>query len=80
VERLVVSSGLKLASLGIGLGIVIAAGSTRILANLLYGVTPIDPVSFVAISTLVVVIAFAASYIPARRAIRIDPMVALRAD
>jgi ABC-type antimicrobial peptide transport system permease subunit len=71
---------MKLAASGIAIGIVAAALSTRVLASLLYGVTPVDPISFGAISVLVAAIAVAACYIPARRAVRIDPMEALRAD
>jgi len=80
VRRLVVGGGLKLTTLGIVLGIAAAAASTRVLASLLYGVSPVDPVSFTAIALLVMGIALAASYVPARRAVRIDPTEALRAD
>jgi putative ABC transport system permease protein len=80
VERLVVGEGLRLTSVGLALGLLGALASTRLLAGLLYGVSPADPVSFVAIGLLVVVIAFVASYMPARRAVRIDPMTALRAE
>jgi predicted permease len=80
VRRLVVGGGLKLTTLGIVLGIIAAAASTRVLASLLYGVSPVDPVSFGAIALLVMGIAVAASYVPARRAMRIDPTEALRAD
>ena len=80
VQRLVVGGGLRLTSLGVVLGLVGAAASTRVLASLLYGVGPADPLSFGGISALVVAIACLASYIPARRALRIDPTEALRAD
>jgi predicted permease len=80
VRRLVVGGGLRLTTLGIVIGIAAATASTRVLASLLYGVSPADPVSFTAIVVLVMTIALAASYIPARRATRIDPMEALRAD
>ena len=80
VRRLVVGGGLKLTTLGIVIGVAAAAASTRVLASLLYGVSPVDPSSFVAIAGLVMAIAFAASYVPARRATRIDPTEALRAD
>jgi putative ABC transport system permease protein len=80
VQRLVVGGGLRLTALGVVLGLAAAAASTRVLASLLYGVSPADPVSFAGIAVLVVAIASAASYIPARRALRIDPMEALRTD
>ncbi|HUQ82939.1 MAG TPA: ABC transporter permease [Gemmatimonadaceae bacterium] len=80
VQRLVVGGGLRLTALGVVLGLGAAAASTRVLASLLYGVSPADPVSFAGIAVLVVAIASAASYIPARRALRIDPMEALRTD
>ena len=80
VLRLVVGDGVRLAALGVAIGLAVAFASTRVLASLLYGVTPADPVSFVSIALLVVAVALAASVIPARRATRIDPMEALRAD
>jgi predicted permease len=80
VRRLVVGDGLRLTTVGVVLGVVVAAASTRVLAHLLYGVSPLDPESFIVIVALVIAIAFVASWVPARRAVRIDPMEALRAD
>ena len=80
VERLVVSAGLKLTMIGVAVGVFGAFASTRFLTGLLYGVSPVDPASFVAIALLVVAIAFVASWMPARRAVRIDPIAALRAE
>jgi len=80
VRRLVVGGGLRLTALGIVLGTAAAAASTRALASLLYGVSPVDPLSFSAIALLVMAIALAAAYVPARRATLIDPTEALRAD
>jgi putative ABC transport system permease protein len=80
VERLVVGAGLQLTAVGVIIGLGAALASTRLLSGLLYGVTPADPVSFVAIGVLVVAIALLASWLPARRAVRIDPVTALRAE
>jgi predicted permease len=80
VMSLVVRSGINLTLMGVTLGVAAAAGATRVLEGMLYGVHPVDPTTFAAIVALVVVIALAASYIPARRAARIDPAEALRAD
>jgi putative ABC transport system permease protein len=80
VHRLVVGEGLRLTSVGIAAGLLGAMAGTRLLAGLLYGVSPADPASFATIALLVAVIAFVASYVPARRAMRIDPVVALRVD
>jgi ABC-type antimicrobial peptide transport system permease subunit len=80
VRRLVVAGGLRLTALGIAIGLAAAAVSTRVLAHLLYGVTPADPVTYATIAAIVVAIALAASYVPAGRAMRIDPTEALRAD
>ena len=80
VARLVVGGGVRLVAAGILLGVMAAAASTRVLGSLLYGVSPADPVTFLVIAALLVAIALLASYVPARRALRIDPTQALRAD
>ena len=78
VLRLIVSQGVGLSAVGAILGILAALGATRYLASLLYGVQPFDPITFAAVALLLGVVAFAASFLPARRAMRVDPMVALR--
>jgi predicted permease len=78
VLRLVVGKGIALAMFGITAGIAAALGVTRYLEAMLYGVKPIDPVTFICVATLLLAVAVAACYIPARRAARVDPMVALR--
>jgi len=67
-----------LSAAGAVLGMFGALAATRYLASLLYGVRPDDPLTFVAVATLLGVVALAACYIPSRRAMRVDPMVALR--
>lgn len=78
VARMVIGQGLRLAVIGIGVGTAGALAATRAIAGLLYGVTPADPASFIATALLLVLVAVAASWIPARRAARIDPLAALR--
>jgi putative ABC transport system permease protein len=78
VLRMVVGQGLKLALIGVAIGIAGALVLTRFLATLLYGVKPTDPLTFIAVSLILVAVAIAACYIPARRAAKVDPMVALR--
>ncbi len=78
VLRLVVREGMALAAAGTAVGLAAAFGLTRLLASLLYGVRPTDPVTLVAVSLLLGGIAFVACYIPAWRATRVDPLVALR--
>jgi len=78
VLSLVVKQGFKLGLLGSVLGIIGALVTTRFVSSLLYGVTATDPVTFVGVSLLLIVVAVLASWIPARRATRVDPMVALR--
>ena len=80
VMGLVLSDGVRLALFGVTIGLAAAGATTRALTSLLYAVTPGDPVTFVVIGGLVALIALLASYIPARRAVRIDPVEALRAD
>ena len=74
----VVGDGIRLAGVGIALGVLIALAVTRLLAALLYGVGASDPTTFVGVVALLAVVSLIASYLPARRAARVDPMVALR--
>jgi predicted permease len=78
VLRLVVSEGVRLAILGIGIGVVASFAITRLLASLLYGISATDPLTFGGVAALLFLVVLAASYIPARRAARVDPMIALR--
>jgi putative ABC transport system permease protein len=78
VLRLVVRQGVTLAMIGVLVGIAGAFGITRVIASLLYNVTPTDPISFGGVAIFLTVIAFLASYLPARRAMTVDPIVALR--
>ena len=78
VLRLVLNQGASLALAGIVVGVLAAIGLTRLMASLLYGVTPTDPVTFIAVAILLLIVALVACYIPARRAMRVDPMIALR--
>ncbi len=80
VTRLVAGRGLRLAAVGLALGTAAAAAASRVLSSFLYGVTPRDPGSFLFAAALVLATAAGASYLPARRASRVDPAVALRDD
>jgi ABC-type antimicrobial peptide transport system permease subunit len=80
VLRLIVGHGAFLGAIGIAIGLVGALSVTRFLRTLLFGVTPFDPVSFVAVSALLSAIALIASFVPALRAARVDPVDALRQD
>lgn len=80
VLRLVVGRGLVVTLIGAGFGLGAALGLTRLMASSLYGVKSNDPLTFIGVSLLVVGVASLASYIPARRAANIDPMVALRQE
>jgi ABC-type antimicrobial peptide transport system permease subunit len=78
VLGLVLGQGARLAGLGIAIGIAAALALTRLMASLLFGIAPRDPLTFFAVPLLLMAVALAACYIPARRAMRVDPMVALR--
>jgi putative ABC transport system permease protein len=80
ITALVVSDGARLAIIGLVVGVAGALAATRAVASLLYDVGPTDPLTFAAIAAVVAAIALVASYLPARRAQRIDPVEALRAD
>ena len=78
VLRLVVLEGARLVVLGAGIGLIAAVAVTRVLKNLLFGVTATDPLTFVVVPLLLAAVAVGAAVVPARRAMKVDPMVALR--
>jgi ABC-type antimicrobial peptide transport system permease subunit len=78
IIKLVLRDGLALTLIGCAVGLAAAVGVTRFLTFLLYGISPLDPITFVAIPVLLAGVALLACWIPARRASRVDPMVALR--
>lgn len=78
VLGMIVRQGIILTSIGVAIGIVAALGVTRLINSMIFGVTPYDPLTFVAVAAILSIAALLACYIPARRAIKVDPMVALR--
>jgi ABC-type antimicrobial peptide transport system permease subunit len=80
VLRMVLGQGLRTIVIGIAIGIAAALALTRTVASLLFGVTATDPLTFIGVTLLLVAAALLACYIPARRATRVDPMVALRCE
>jgi putative ABC transport system permease protein len=78
VLKMVVGEGAQLAAVGIGIGLVVAFPLMRIISRLLFGVNAADPLTFAATSSLILLVALAASYLPALKAIKVDPLVALR--
>jgi len=80
IFKLVIGHGVGMALIGIVLGIVASLGLTRFLAGLLYGVTALDPMTFIGISMLLLIVAVLACYVPASRATKVDPLVALRSE
>jgi putative ABC transport system permease protein len=73
-----VKQAVTLAAGGLGLGLLLALAASRLIERLLFGVEPQDPVTYLAVAALLLAIALVASYLPARRASRIDPIAALR--
>ena len=78
VMQMVLRQGAKLALVGVLIGIAAAFALSRLMANLLFGVTAHDPLTFVAVAALLILVALLACYLPARRATLVDPIVALR--
>jgi predicted permease len=80
VLRMVVGEGAKMALIGVAAGVVISLGVTRLMAKVLFGVPPQDPLTFASVAILLSLVALAACYLPARRATRVDPIIALRPE
>ncbi len=80
IRALVLGQALTIGLLGLGIGLAGALAATRVIASLLFDVTPHDPMTFVAVSTALVAVMLAAAYLPARRATRVDPIVSLRIE
>jgi putative ABC transport system permease protein len=80
VLRLVIGEGFKLTLAGLGLGLMAAFGLSRFIATQLFELTATDPLTYIGVTLLLTVVAMVACYLPARRAVRVDPMVALRHD
>ena len=80
ILRLVLGRGLVLVAVGLAVGLAFALSVSHLLANLLFTVSPVDPLTFVGVPLLLGVMALAASYVPAFRATRIDPAIALRGE
>jgi len=80
VMKMIVGNGLGLASVGVAIGLIAALLATRVMSGVLYGVTATDPLTFAAVPVALLSVAALASWVPARRAMKVDPLVALRAE
>jgi putative ABC transport system permease protein len=80
IASLIVGDGMRLAAIGLAIGLGGAIAIGRVMSGLLFGVTPTDPIAIAGAAALVTLVALGACYVPARRAMGVDPMVALRAE
>ena len=80
VLKMVITEGMKVTAFGIGLGVASSLLLSRLMTSVLYGVKPMDPLTYVVISLGLAVVALLANYTPARRAVKVDPAVAFRAE
>jgi len=80
LKRMFVRHGLVLAGMGFAVGLTAAAGLTRLMSTLLYGITPLDPVTYAVVPVILVIATVLASYLPARRAVSVEPVEALRLE
>ena len=78
VLGMVLGEGMKITAVGVAMGLAAAFGLTRLIANLIFGVGATDPVTFLGVAALLLSVSLAACYIPAHRAMRVDPIIALR--
>ena len=80
LSRLVLGQGLKLTAIGIAIGVAVAIATSRLIAGLLFNVAPIDPMTLSGVAVFLAVVAILACLVPAQRASRVDPIVALRQE
>jgi putative ABC transport system permease protein len=80
ILKLVIGQGMKLVACGVALGLAASFSLTRLMSNMLFGVSAVDPMTFGAITLLLMFVALLACWIPARRAAKVDPIVALRCE
>jgi putative ABC transport system permease protein len=80
LKRMFVRHGLVLAAIGVTIGLVAAMGLSRLMSSLLYGISPLDPLTYAAVPVIVAAATVVASYLPARRAAVVDPVYALKAE